>query len=68
MHIHLHCKGKEVLAMKFDGSSHDGSAGLRLPNKVVDYIEKNLPRINIPKDGIVEWVKVYNEDHLLLLP
>ena len=46
-------KNQELYAINRDGTGHDGSKGIKVPNKILKF----LPTIGFkpPKDGIIEW-------------
>lgn len=53
-HIHVLLKGKELFALNVDGSAHDGSHGVRIPNVIKDVIPRIFPSCKIPENGIIE--------------
>lgn len=65
-HLHLFARGNELLAVNVDGSSHDGSRGQQIPNKVADFLIKKLPWIQLPPGNLIEWVDATLQGELTL--
>ena len=42
-HIHVYCKQNQLFALNANGSAHDRSHGITIPNKVVRGIQKYFP-------------------------
>lgn len=62
-HLHFYKKGSELFALNRDGTGHDGSHGVRIPNVVVDYISTEFPDFTLPKGNIIESIdKYYSEE------
>lgn len=53
-HIHVLLKGNELFALNIDGSAHDGSHGVRIPNVIKDALPKIFPSCKIPENGMIE--------------
>lgn len=53
-HIHILLKGKELFALNVDGSAHDGSHNVRIPNVIKDALPNIFPLCKIPENGIIE--------------
>lgn len=64
---HFHClqRGNKLYAMNFDGTNHDNSKGVRLHNRVIDYIKDKMPQVTLPKDGVIEQLLVDQAKQLL---
>lgn len=56
VHSHTYAKvqgrGKQMYAVNFDGTGHDGSSGIQIPDKHADYFRSLGYKIN--KDNILE--------------
>lgn len=61
-HIHVYSKSGQLFAMNIDGTSHDGSKA-RLSKQA----QRKLSELGfqVPKDGILEWIKFDNNRMLL---
>ena len=53
-HLHIFAKQNQLAALNKDGTAHDASHGIRLPNRVVAGILSNFPEFTIPPDGFIE--------------
>ncbi|NOR45425.1 MAG: hypothetical protein GQ534_07545 [Candidatus Delongbacteria bacterium] len=53
-HIHVYSKNNQLFSINIDGSAHDDSHGVKIPNKVVKGMKKNFPNFIIPKDNLIE--------------
>lgn len=53
-HLHVYCKNNQLFSLNKDGSAHDQSHGVRIPNKVASAIEKQFPAFSLPKNNIIE--------------
>jgi hypothetical protein len=53
-HSHVYYKQNQLFALNADGSAHDHSHGIRIPNKVVKGIQTHFPDIQIPQSRIIE--------------
>lgn len=53
-HIHVYCKNNQLFAINKDGSAHDQSHGVRIPNKVARKLRVQLPDYKIPGNNIIE--------------
>ena len=56
-HIHVSDGNNEIFALNVDGSAHDKSHGVRIPNKVAIEIKKRFPNFKLPENGIIESFK-----------
>lgn len=61
-HIHVYSKFGQLYAMNIDGTTHDGSKAQL--SKKAQKILLDLG-FNVPKDGILEWLKMDNRMLLL---
>ncbi len=61
-HIHVYSKSGQLYAMNIDGTTHDGSKAQL--SKKAQKILLDLG-FNVPKDGILEWLKMDNRMLLL---
>jgi len=55
-HIHVFKKNNELFALNVDGTAHDQSHGIRIPNKVADRIAKDFPDFKLPPGNIIEFL------------
>lgn len=53
-HLHILVKRHQLAALNKDGTAHDSSHGIRLPNRVVTAIRAKFPKFTIPPDGYIE--------------
>ena len=53
-HLHIFAKQNQLAALNRDGTAHDASHGVRLPNRVVTAILSTFPQFTIPPDGFIE--------------
>lgn len=53
-HLHLYAKNNHLFAINKDGTAHDQSHGVRIPNKVADELKKQFPDFSIPLDNMIE--------------
>jgi hypothetical protein len=53
-HLHIFAKRNQLAALNMDGTAHDASHGVRLPNRVVAAIQSKFPQFTIPPDGFIE--------------
>ena len=53
-HYHVYAKNNEIFAINIDGTAHDNSHGITIPNEVFNGIKKHYPLINIPKNKYIE--------------
>lgn len=53
-HLHVYCKNNQLFSLNRDGTAHDRSHGIRIPNKVASAIEKQFPTFKLPKDNLIE--------------
>ena len=62
-HLHVYQKGNELFAINKDGTAHDNSHKVRIPNKIADLIRANYPDFNLPTDNIIESFDDLNPEH-----
>jgi hypothetical protein len=53
-HLHVYAKNNQIFALNKDGSAHDASHKVRIPNEVADAIRIVFPKWKIPKDNFIE--------------
>jgi hypothetical protein len=53
-HIHVYAKNNELFALNKDGSAHDASHQIRIPNKVAKAIQSTFPAITLPPGNFIE--------------
>lgn len=53
-HVHILLKGKELFALNINGTAHDGSHGVRIPNIIKDALPEIFPSCEIPENGMIE--------------
>jgi hypothetical protein len=70
-HIHVYRKGDQLFAINADGTAHDQSHGVRIPNKVADALRKTFPDVVLPAANVIEsdaegffgfWVAVLEDE------
>jgi len=55
-HLHVYDGPTPLLAINRNGTAHDASHGIRIPNEVRRGIERLFPDWTLPADGIIECV------------
>lgn len=65
-HIHVYYRNNQVFALNRDGTAHDRSHGVRIPNRVAIAIQQRFPDIQLPPDNIIEYATLEDEAELLL--
>lgn len=53
-HVHVFKKGNQLFSLNMDGTAHDQSHGVTIPNKVADALRRALPAIIIPTNNLIE--------------
>ena len=53
-HIHVFARQNQLFAINRDGTAHDRSHGVRIPNRVADAIRAEFPNFNLPLDNLIE--------------
>jgi len=53
-HLHVYAKNKQIFSINKDGSAHDGSHRVRIPNRVADEISRVLPGFTLPPGNLIE--------------
>ena len=53
-HIHIYARENKIFALNKDGTAHNNSHGVRIPNKVASGIEKEFPDFTIPPNKFIE--------------
>lgn len=53
-HIHVYARGNEIFALNKDGTAHDQSHGIKIPNKVANAIRTHLPNFTLPPNNFIE--------------
>ena len=53
-HIHVYANNNQLFALNKDGSAHDQSRGIRIPNKVAKAISNEFPDFILPSANIIE--------------
>lgn len=53
-HIHVYERQEQIFSINLDGSAHDQSHGVRIPNRVVKGLKKHFPDLALPKGQIIE--------------
>lgn len=53
-HLHIYKKQNQIFALNFDGTAHDQSHGIRIPNKVADAIQRLFPNVKLPTGNLIE--------------
>src|SRR6266568_2902638 len=65
-HIHVYCKNNELFALNADGTAHDQSHGVQIPNKVAKAIAQKFPNIHLPPENLIECASIEDEAEVLL--
>lgn len=53
-HLHVFYRSNQLFAINKDGSAHDQSHGVRIPNKVAQAIKDKFVDFQIPRTNIIE--------------
>ncbi|MDD5300062.1 MAG: hypothetical protein PHD65_06175 [Gallionella sp.] len=53
-HIHVYAKGNDIFALNKDGTAHDQSHGVKIPNRVADAIRTHFPNFSLPPNNFIE--------------
>lgn len=53
-HLHVFCKNNILFALNSNGTAHDQSHGIKIPNRVADGIRRHFPDFVIPPDNLIE--------------
>lgn len=53
-HIHVFAKGRAIFALNIDGTAHDNSHGVKIPNKVADAIRTHFQKFILPPNNLIE--------------
>ena len=53
-HVHVFARQNQLFAINKDGTAHDRSHGIRIPNKVADALKLHFPDLSLPKDNLIE--------------
>lgn len=53
-HMHVYYKNNQIFALNIDGTAHDRSHGIRIPNKVVKGIKQKLSGFKLPANNFIE--------------
>lgn len=53
-HIHVYNGPNEIFALNKDGTAHDRSHGVEIPNKVYKALQTRLPYWNLPPNRLIE--------------
>jgi|APSaa5957512535_1039671.scaffolds.fasta_scaffold29590_1 hypothetical protein len=64
-HLQFYKKQNKLFAMNVDGTGHDGSSGIELPNRIAKGINKVFPDVTLPPNNIIEKLKI--ADRILFL-
>lgn len=54
-HLHAYEKNNQLFALNINGTAHDRSHGIEIPNKLVKGIRKFFPNFVLPPNNIIEW-------------
>jgi hypothetical protein len=53
-HLHIYCRNNQIFALNKDGTAHDKSHGVTIPNKVAKALKTIFPNFNIPDNNLIE--------------
>jgi hypothetical protein len=53
-HIHVYAKNNQLFSLNKDGSAHDASHQVQIPNKVAKAIQNHFPGFTLPPNNIIE--------------
>jgi hypothetical protein len=53
-HIHVYAGSSQIFAMNIDGSAHDRSHGIQIPNRVAKAISQRFPDFKLPPQNLIE--------------
>lgn len=66
-HLHVYVKQNELFAINRDGTAHDRSHGVEIPNRVADAIRDKYPDFTLPANNFIESAPTEIRFDLLLL-
>ena len=55
-HLHVYMTQNELFALNWDGSAHDQSHGVRIPNQVYRALQTRFPALGLPTDRVIECI------------
>jgi hypothetical protein len=55
-HLHAYSKNNQLFAINWDGTAHDKSHGIFIPNKVAIAIAQRFPDLKLPNNNFIESV------------
>lgn len=55
-HLHVYLKQNQIFSLNKDGTAHDKSHGVRIPNRVADAIRELFPDFDLPEDNLIETI------------
>lgn len=69
-HMHGYYKNNQIFALNIDGTAHDRSHGIRIPNKVAKGIKQKFPGFKLPANNFIESapadiIELFREQKLL---
>jgi hypothetical protein len=53
-HLHVYARKNQILAINKDGTAHDGSHGVIIPNVVANAIRSMFPDWQLPPNNVIE--------------
>ena len=53
-HIHGYEKNNQLFALNVDGTAHDQSHGVRIPNRLAKGIKNCFPNVTLPTNNMIE--------------
>lgn len=56
-HLHVFAKNNQLFAINIDGSAHDDSHKIQIPNKVANAIKNQFPDFILPPNNYIESVE-----------
>lgn len=56
-HIHVYMRQNQLFAINFDGTAHDRSHGVEIPNKVYKALASEFPNLKLPSNRVIESIE-----------
>jgi hypothetical protein len=60
-HVQVYMRNNKLFALNVGGTAHDGSHGIRIPNRVAKGLQARFPHLKLPKDNIIECITPFDK-------
>jgi len=65
-HLHIFLRNNQLFALNRDGTAHDQSQGVRIPNRVAKGIATHFPDFTLPSGNVIEAADIVTEAKFFL--